>query len=95
MNKTPSKEEIKIIKKYARFCEFPNCNSWSDVNNCFNELMRINNALERNLPITASWRHIDNYDDFNNSRIFSISKLKKKNKKNIVPNQEEYYNNYY
>lgn len=64
MSKKEKEIEEEIIKNYAKNCGFKECKSWSEINDCFNELMRKNNALMRDLHEDTSWYYIDFYDDY-------------------------------
>ena len=92
--KLEKKLEIEIIKNYAKNCDFKECNTWSEINDCFAELQRKNNALMRDLPQDSSWGTINDYDDYheNNNIIYSYNPSKYK-KRDVVP--DKHYDNYY
>jgi len=93
--KLKEKQEIEIIKNYAKNCGFKECNTWTQINNCFAELQRKNNALMRDLHEDSTWETIYHYDEHyenNNNIIYSYNPRKYK-KKDIVPDKQ--YTNYY
>ena len=88
-------QEIEIIRNYAKNCGFKECNTWNEINDCFAELQRKNNALMRDLHENSSWNTINAYDEEyenNNNIIFSYNPRKYK-KKDLVPDKN--YNSYY
>ena len=86
------KQEIEIIKNYAKNCGFKECKTWCEVSECFSELRRKNNALMRNLPQDSSWETINDYDEYynNNSYFYNNNKHRKID---LVP--EKIYTSYY
>ena len=88
-------KEIEIIRNYAKNCGFKECNTWTQINDCFAELQRKNNALMRDLHEDSSWKNIDKYDQCNENinKCFNTYKPSKYKKKDIVPNEN--YNSYY
>ena len=93
MSKTLSNEEVEIIKNYAKNCGFKECKTWDEINECFSELRRKNNALIRNLPENSSWNIINDYDNYYNCSSYFNSNNNKYRKIDLVP--EKYSNNYY
>ena len=99
--KLKEKQEIEIIKNYAKNCGFKECNTWTQINDCFAELQRKNNALMRDLPEDSTWKNIDHYDEHydehyeNINKCFNTYKPSKYIKKDLVPdkNCDNYYNN--
>ena len=90
-------KEIEIIKNYAKNCGFKECNTWTQINDCFAELQRKNSALMRDLHEDSSWKNIDKYDQCNENinKCFNTYKPSKYKKKDTVPdkNYNSYYNN--
>jgi len=99
--KLKEKQEIEIIKNYAKNCGFKECNTWTQINDCFAELQRKNNAVMRDLPEDSTWKNIDHYDEHydehyeNINKCFNNYKPSKYIKKDLVPdkNCDNYYNN--
>ena len=99
--KLEEKQEIEIIKNYAKNCGFKECNTWTQINDCFAELQRKNNAVMRDLHEDSSWKNIDHYDEHydehyeNINKCFNVYKPSKYIKKDLVPdkNCDNYYNN--
>ena len=99
--KLEEKQEIEIIKNYAKNCGFKECNTWTQINDCFAELQRKNNAVMRDLHEDSSWKNIDHYDEHydehyeNINKCFNNYKPSKYIKKDLVPdkNCDNYYNN--
>jgi hypothetical protein len=98
--KLKEKQGIEIIKNYAKNCGFKECNTWTQINDCFAELQRKNNALMRDLHEDSSWATIYHYDEHydehyeNMNKCFNNYKPSKYKKKDLVPNKP-YDNNYY
>jgi hypothetical protein len=108
--KLKKKQELEIIRNYAKNCGFKECNTWRQINDCFAELQRKNNALMRDLHEDSSWdtiyhydeyydKHYDEYYDKHYDEYYdNINKYfntyKSSKKKDLVPNKS-YTNNYY